>query len=232
MKNCTLSLLEHGQGEEYEEKLCVLKRPGSYIHTLFKEKNMNSLIRSFSSEDAMRKNRMYKIAGAAAIGLLSGLFIGKMAYADEGISHSDKSFLTSAIESDNAEIKASEMAIQKSTSPDVKSFAQKMIDEHQKTSDELKKIAAQKNVEAPVEPSLIQRTKIDALSKFSGASFDKHYASMIGVSAHQDAIKLFQKASTKSKDADIKQFATDTLPTLQTHLSMANDLKGKVENEK
>lgn len=176
--------------------------------------------------------RTKQIAGATALALLFGLAIVKVAYADDSISHWDKSFLTSAIESDDAEIKASEIALQKSSSPDVKNFAQKMIDDHRKTSDELKKLAAQKNVEAPTEASLTQRTKIDVLSKLSGASFDKHYASMIGVSAHKDAVKLFQSANTKSKDADIKQFAASTLPALQSHLAMANDLKGKVDNEK
>ncbi len=177
-------------------------------------------------------SRAGKIAGAAALGLLFALSLVKIVYADENISHWDKSFLTSAIESDDAEIKASEIALQKSSNADVKSFAQKMIEAHQKTSADMKKLAAQKNVEAPTEASLAQRAKIDVLSKLSGASFDKRYASMIGVSAHEDAVKLFQSANTKSKDAEIKQFATATLPTLQSHLAMANDLKAKVDSEK
>lgn len=206
-------------------------------HTTQK-KNMNALIRSAARRNSLnalatpRNVQLLKLGGVTLAGVLAGLLIGKLAYADESLSHWDKSFLTTAIESDAAEIKASEIALQKSTNPDVKSFAQKMIDAHTKTSDALKKLAMQKNVDPPTQPSLAQRTKIDLMSKLSGASFDKHYAGSIAVSAHEDAVKLFQDADKKSKDADIKQFADATLPTLREHLAMANDLKAKVESEK
>jgi len=193
---------------------------------------MHPLPRPIFRPPVSTKSRLLKIGDAIAVGLLAGMLLAKTAHADDGLSHWDKNFLVTAIESDNAEIKASELALQKSSNPDVKSFAQKMIDDHQKTSVELKKLAMQKKVDAPTEPSFAQRSKIELLSKTSGASFDKHFASTIGVSAHQDAVKLFQDADKKSKDADIKQFAAATLPAPQSHLSMANDLKGKVENEK
>jgi len=180
----------------------------------------------------LHDNSRRRLSWAALLFLLPCLVMGRLAYADDGISHWDKSFLISAIESDNTEIRASEMALQKSGNADVKGFAQKMIDAHQKTLADLKSLASQKGVDAPSDPSLAQRAKIDLLGKLSGASFDQHYASMIGVSAHRDAVKLFQSADKKSKDADIKQFAANTLPTLQSHLAMANDLKSKVAGEK
>ncbi|HEX8957704.1 MAG TPA: DUF4142 domain-containing protein [Burkholderiaceae bacterium] len=197
---------------------------------------MNTLMRSAvrgRSRLASPRYRWHRLGGIALAGMLAGLSIGKLAYAaDEGLSHWDKSFLVSAIESDAAEIKASRIALEKSSSTDVKSFAQKMIDAHTKTGEELKQLAAQKNVQAPTEPSLAQRTKIDLLSKLSGSSFDKHYVDSIGVSAHEDAVKLFQSADKKSKDSDVKQFADGALPTLREHLTMASDLKSKVEKEK
>jgi putative membrane protein len=55
---------------------------------------------------------------------------------------------------------------------------------------------------------------------------------MIGVSAHEDAVKLFQKNSTSAADPDVKNFAAKTLPGLQAHLKMANELKSEVATAK
>ena len=54
----------------------------------------------------------------------------------------------------------------------------------------------------------------------------------IGVSAHQDAVKLFEKASNDVKDPDIKQFAIQTLPVLQQHLQMAQGLQQRADAAK
>ena len=69
------------------------------------------------------------------------------------------------------------------------------------------------------------------LSERKGSSFDRHYADSIGVKAHQDTIKLFQKEVDKGSDADVKAWASKTLPTLQHHLEMAQALKTKADAE-
>jgi putative membrane protein len=53
----------------------------------------------------------------------------------------------------------------------------------------------------------------------------------MGVSAHEDALRLFQKAARDAKDPDVKAFAAKALPTLAHHLQMAHDLKATVDNE-
>jgi len=54
----------------------------------------------------------------------------------------------------------------------------------------------------------------------------------MSVSAHRDAITLFEEADTKSEDADVKLLAAGTLPALQLHLAMAHALKRKLERSK
>jgi putative membrane protein len=54
----------------------------------------------------------------------------------------------------------------------------------------------------------------------------------IGVSAHQDAVKLFEKASNDVKDPDVKQFAIETLPVLQQHLEMATAMQQRLDAAK
>lgn len=154
------------------------------------------------------------------------------AQAADKLASKDKSFLVNAAEAGNAEVAASKIALEKTTNPAVKDFAQKMIEQHTQVGEQLKQLASSKDVSVPSEPSLAQRAKIAVLEKLSGATFDKRYASSIGVSAHQDAVKLFQKASTESRDPDVKDFAAKTLPGLKEHLQMATDLKAKVDAAK
>lgn len=185
-----------------------------------------------SSSRSMSK-KIFSAARLLTIAVSGVVLIGSIAQAaDSSLSHTDTSFLKSAAQGGNTEVEASKVALEKSTNPDVKAFAQKMIDEHSKVGDTVKKLAGSKNVTVPDKPSLAQRAKIDVLSKFNGASFDQHYASMIGVSAHKNTIALFEKESAKGKDPDVTRFATETLPALKGHLAMANDLQAKVDAQK
>ncbi|HEY3570771.1 MAG TPA: DUF4142 domain-containing protein, partial [Thermoanaerobaculia bacterium] len=71
----------------------------------------------------------------------------------------------------------------------------------------------------------------DHLSKLSGAAFDKAYVSMM-VKDHKKDVAEFKKESTKAKDSDVKSFASTTLPTLQDHLKMIEDISAKMHPTK
>jgi putative membrane protein len=179
---------------------------------------------------ARASGKFRRVLGATAL-CVAGVALAVSVHA-ENVARKDKSFMIDAAEAGNAEIAASKIALEKSSDPAVKDFAQKMIDQHTQVGDELKQLASSKDVSVPAEPSLAQRAKIAVLEKLSGHTFDKRYASMIGVSAHKDTIKLFQKASTSAQDPDVKNFAAKTLPGLKEHLQMATELKSKVDAEK
>ena len=148
------------------------------------------------------------------------------------LSHGDKKFLEEAAHAGHTEIDGSKLAQNKSSNSDVKSFADEMIKDHTRVGDELDQLAASKDVKVPTEPSLTQKAKLKLLSEYSGANFDKHYAKEIGVSAHEDTVKLFRKAVKDAKDPDVKAFAEKTLPGLEHHLEMARTLASSVEAEK
>jgi putative membrane protein len=44
------------------------------------------------------------------------------------------------------------------------------------------------------------------------------------VSAHKDAVSLFERYAKGGDNADLKAFAAKTLPRLKEHLKMAEDL--------
>ena len=135
-----------------------------------------------------------------------------------------------AAQNGHAEVDGSKLALAKSGNAQVKTFAQQMVDDHTKAGDELEKLASSKGVGVPSKPSVAQQSKAKSLSAASGSTFDKRYAASIGVSAHEDTVKLFQKAANDAQDADVKAFAAKTLPTLEHHLQMAKDLKVAVDS--
>jgi putative membrane protein len=124
------------------------------------------------------------------------------------------------------EVEASKLAQITGASPDVKNFANRMVDDHTHAAAELKQAAG--TITVPAEPSADQRAKLDALKGRSGADFDRQYASEVGVSAHEEAVALFDDYAKNGTDANLKAFAAKTLPTLREHLSMAKQMAASV----
>ena len=141
------------------------------------------------------------------------------------LSSEDKEFISQAAQNGHAELDTSKLAMEKASDPKVKEFAKMMIEDHTKANEELKALASSKGVEAPDDPSLLQRGKSKLmLSTADGADFDRRYAESMGVDAHKETIELFEKAAGSAEDADVKAFAKKTLPKLQEHLKMAQEL--------
>ena len=126
-----------------------------------------------------------------------------------------------------AEIEAGKLALQKSSSLQVKVLAQHIIDDHTAANKELTKIAQKKNLKVASDAELSNKAKAFVLKQHDGESFDISYAKN-EVSAHKDAIELFNKAAI-SKDIELANFAKRTLPKLQEHLQAAEDLTVAVD---
>ncbi|MBI3369863.1 MAG: DUF4142 domain-containing protein [Burkholderiales bacterium] len=143
-------------------------------------------------------------------------------------THADSAFMKDAAEGGHAEVAASRMALDKASSPQVKAFAQHMVDEHGQVGTELDALAAAKGVKLPSDATLMQKARLKLLGASDGARFDQHYVDGFGVKAHEDAAKLFRKAASNAKDADVRAFAAKTLPTIEQHLRMAKDLEASL----
>jgi putative membrane protein len=139
----------------------------------------------------------------------------------------DSKFLVDAAETDLQEIQLGKLAQQKGVSADVKMHGKMMETDHTTSSGMLKTLAASKNISLP--PSLTEDGQ-DAYNKLNdkkGADFDKAYADMM-VDGHEKAVKKFEDNAKRTKDADIKAWATKTLETLKMHLQHSQELKNKV----
>jgi len=148
------------------------------------------------------------------------LFAGPLLAADPNAQA--QNFVTEASAAGMAEIDAAKLALKKSQSADVKTFAQHIIDDHTKAGEELKSIAQQQKLELSDSPGMVNQAKAKVLD-VRDESFDAAYANN-QVGAHEDAVKLFTDAANNSADTEIKAFAQKTLPVLQQHLEMAQEL--------
>ena len=135
-------------------------------------------------------------------------------------------FWAKAAQGGMAEVELGKLALQKSTNADVKKFAQMMVTDHTKANDELKSLAAKKNVTLPTDLGSHKST-LDDLNGKTGADFDKAYVEAM-VDDHETDVALFED-NTDNSDPDIKAFATKTLPTLKSHLETIKGIQSKVK---
>ena len=136
---------------------------------------------------------------------------------------SDNKFAKEAALGGMTEVELGKVAVQKSTNPDVKQFAQKMIDDHTKANDQLKEAAGKANIQIPDSLDSKHQSRIDKLSKLSGEAFDKAYVKD-QLKDHETDVKEFQAESQNGTNPEVKTFASNTLPTLQQHLDMVKNL--------
>jgi putative membrane protein len=136
------------------------------------------------------------------------------------LSKSDQRFMMRTAAADMAEVQAAQLAAQKTQDPKVKEFAQKMITDHTANDQQLTSLAQQKGVQVPTAPDATDQKQIDKLSKLDGSKFDKMYMKD-QVRDHEKVLKMVQAEAKSASDPDVKAFAAQTVPVIQSHLDMA-----------
>jgi putative membrane protein len=147
---------------------------------------------------------------------LFALLIPQLALAANGSP--DSSFYRSLAEGGMAEVDLGKLASNKAADPSVKDFGAMMVKDHSAANQELKSLAASKNVSLPDGPGVAAQAKKAKLEALSGSTFDKSYL------ANQSTVTLLQTEISSGKDPDAKAFAQKVLPTVQSHLSAAEKI--------
>lgn len=143
--------------------------------------------------------------------------------ADDAAIH----FLKNGIEGSLVEIKASGIAKSRSSNPNVVNFANMMITHHTQTANELKNIEANKLVSSRDSIKPENEDALNALASKSGVEFDKAYMEMMIID-HENAIELFKSVNDNTSKT-IQDFASKTLPSLQTHLDEAKKISSSLK---
>nr|CAD6610076.1 hypothetical protein RKHAN_02267 [Rhizobium sp. Khangiran2] len=141
-----------------------------------------------------------------------------------GIPPKTQDFVTKAASSDMFEIESSKLALDRGNDA-AKGFAQQMISDHQKTSEELKQLVEGGSVEAtiPTEMTAAHQEMLEELKAAEGEEFSQEYLSA-QEDAHEDAVDLFQRYGEEGDNAELKAWAAKTVPALEHHLKMVEDM--------
>jgi putative membrane protein len=132
------------------------------------------------------------------------------------LSEKDKAFMKKAAKGGMMEVAMGRMAEQNAQSEDVKSFGKRMVTDHGKANDELKSIAAKKNIQLPTKEHTEKWTS------------DKAYMNAM-VRDHQKDLAEFKQEANSGSDADVKKFADDTAKVIQEHLDLAKETQNKLK---
>ena len=143
--------------------------------------------------------------------------------AQANLSAQDLKFVHVAASGGMAEVEAGKTAQQKATSAAVKDFGRKMVEDHGKSNEKLMGIAKAKNVSVPGSLGAEHKKMVDDLQATRNADFDRTYMTKM-VDAHKKTVQLMEEQIRAGQDAELKAFATETLPTVRHHLQMAEGL--------
>jgi putative membrane protein len=140
-----------------------------------------------------------------------------------GISPTTADFVKEAALSDLTEIASAKLGQERGNAQE-KTFSTQMITDHTKTSEELKSmVPADAKPAIPTALNSSSQSKIDKLRDAKPDDFSSDFDSM-QVSAHKDAVSLFERYAKGGEDPKLKNWAAKTLPALRHHLEMAQNL--------
>lgn len=142
---------------------------------------------------------------------------------------SDTAFAMKAARGGMAEVQLGKLASEKGGSAEVKAFGQQMVEDHSKANDQLKAIAQQENMTLPTNMDAKDQALYNKLQTMSGSQFDKVYVKNM-VKDHEKDIKEFKKEADKGRNAQLKNFASSTLPILQGHLDKIKGIQANMKS--
>jgi putative membrane protein len=155
---------------------------------------------------------------------------GTTASAASQLQQADMQFVQEAAGGGQAEVELGKLAGEKAESPDVKQFGQMMVNDHTKANEQLMKLAQEKKLQLPSDVPSEAKSAKEKLTGLSGREFDREYMKQM-VADHEKTVELFQKQADRGQDTELKQFAQQTLPTLQHHLEQAKQIDTQMSEQ-
>lgn len=140
-----------------------------------------------------------------------------------GLPAADREFVDKAARINMNDVQMGELAQKKASNDRVKQFAQRMVQEHGKSNDDLKQIAGSKGFDLPSKLGDWNREDIQKLQGLSGGPFDQQYMKMM-LDDHRENVAEFARQTTVAQDENVRKFAEKMLPVLQEQLKSAEQI--------
>lgn len=139
------------------------------------------------------------------------------------LSQSDLHFLQEAAHANKAEVAMGQLALQRAVHASVRSFAQKMVDDHSLAQGRLKQLATQQGVNLSYTLGPKNQATYDKLALHTGPAFDRAYMKAM-LQDHKMDVREFKKQTRTADGSRVRAWAAQILPTLEDHLKMAQKI--------
>lgn len=140
------------------------------------------------------------------------------------LSADDEKALKDMAQANINEVAAARIALQKAQSSEVKTFAQKMIEDHGSALTKVQAVAQQKGVTLPTEPDAMHKDMAAKLEQQTGDAFDKMYMENAGTKDHEMVLSKLKSDAQNIKDPDVKALADAHTPVVEQHLKSAQQM--------
>ena len=138
----------------------------------------------------------------------------------------DKMFIAEAAEGGLKEIQFSQLALQKSNSDQIKTYAQKMVTDHTQLNNDMQPFAQQAGITPPTQLKPKDQAEYDQLNKLSGDAFDKKYVQAMAKDHHKD-LREFKQEEASAADPTFKSTVQNGEKVIQEHTDMIDRIAGK-----
>jgi putative membrane protein len=167
----------------------------------------------------MPKNTLITFIAAGCLVAFTGL----CAVAQDNQQDQDKKFVTAASEGGLAEVDFGKLAAQKAKNPDVRAFAQKMVQDHTTLNNKMAPVAQELGVTPAQHLGVENVAEYAKLKVLTGDEFDKSYVSEMVKDHHAD-LAAFQQEEQVAANPALKRTVTAGARVIAMHTHMADHL--------
>ena len=123
-----------------------------------------------------------------------------------------------------SQVDLGKLAQERAQSPEVKKFAELMVEEHSKITTQLKSLGMSEHINLPTSVGRHDADNHREMQKTSGAAFDRGYTHVVFGELEREITEFKQGASATTRPA-LKDFYERTIPTLEAELQQAKQLE-------
>lgn len=138
-------------------------------------------------------------------------------------------YVNGAGAADLFEVKASQLALERSTNPAIREFAQHMVNAHTDSTAKLKKTLVGENVDLSP-PTKLEPEKQELLDQLTNASvedFNALYA-RLQVQGHEEALGLHEEYAKVGNNDTLRKFADEMTAHVKNHLEQAKRIEQSI----
>jgi putative membrane protein len=131
----------------------------------------------------------------------------------------DATFLRKAMEGGREEVQRAQEAMRSAQRAEVRNVASMMLEDHRRANEKLTQLASSKGWDVPAMSPSATAESDQPRTTSGSAGFDDNYIED-EIRHHRETISLYRAQASSGSDPDLRQFASDALPSLEHHLEM------------